>query len=144
MVEANARSGARQTLGRAAALRRPAMVVPGPVTSAMSVGCHQSIRAGARLVTGHEEVLEEVGRIGEDLAPVPRGPQDARDRLDTELARVLDAVPLRRAADPAQIAASAGVPLREALRALPRLRTAGFVVEHEDGWTLAPAPGAPA
>ena len=57
------------------------MVIPGPVTSAMSVGCHQSIRAGARLVTNHDEVLEEVGRIGEDLAPIPRGSEDARDRL---------------------------------------------------------------
>jgi DNA processing protein len=136
MVEANARSGARQTLGRAAALRRPAMVVPGPITSAMSVGCHQAIRAGARLVTGFEEVLEEVGRIGDDLAPVTRGPEDARDRLGLELARVLDAVPLRRVADAGQIAASAGVPLREALRALPALQAAGFVVEKEEGWTL--------
>jgi DNA processing protein len=139
MVEANARSGARQTLGRAAALRRPAMVIPGPVTSAMSVGCHQAIRAGARLVTGFPEVLEEVGRIGEDLAPVPRGPEDARDRLDGDLARVLDAVPLGRVADAARIAAAAGVPLRAALRALPQLRLAGFVVERDDGWTLAKA-----
>jgi DNA processing protein len=140
MVEANARSGARQTLGRAAALRRPPMVIPGPVTSAMSVGCHQSIRAGARLVTGYEEVLEEVGRIGEDLAPVPRGPEDARDRLDPELTRVLDAVPLRRPADAAQIAASAGISLRAALRALPQLRVAGFVAERDGGWVLAGAP----
>jgi DNA processing protein len=140
MVEANARSGARQTLGRAAALRRSPMVVPGPVTSAMSVGCHQAIRAGARLVTCYEEVLEEVGRIGEDLAPVPRGPEDARDRLGMDLARILDAVPLRRPGDPAQIAASAGVSLRDALRALPQLRVAGFVVERDGGWTLAPSP----
>src|SRR5207253_8331210 len=44
LVEASARSGARQTLGRAALLQRSVMAVPGPVTSAMSVGCHQSIR----------------------------------------------------------------------------------------------------
>jgi DNA processing protein len=136
MVEANARSGARQTLGRAAALHRPVMVVPGPITSAMSVGCHLAIRSGARLVTCYEEVLEEVGRIGDDLAPVARGPEDARDRLAPELARVLDAVPLRRAADPGQIAASAGISLREALRALPLLQAGGFVVEREDGWAV--------
>ena len=50
MVEANARSGARQTLGRAALLGRSAMAVPGPVTSAMSVGCHEAVRYGVRLV----------------------------------------------------------------------------------------------
>jgi DNA processing protein len=144
MVEANARSGARQTLGRAAALGRPAMAVPGPVTSAMSVGCHLALRAGARLVTRHEEVLEEVGLIGDDLAPVARGPQCARDLLGTELARVLDAVPLRKTADPARIAASAGVSLRGALGALPQLQAAGFVIELDDGWTLAPPPALPA
>jgi DNA processing protein len=146
MVEANARSGARQTLGRAALLRRATLVVPGPVSSAMSVGCHQAIRAGARLVTSYEEVLEEVGRIGDDLAPLPQGPEDPRDRLGTDLARVLDAVPYRRGADAAQVAAVAGVPLRDALRALPNLQTAGFVKEYNGLWTgvrSAPAAGAP-
>ena len=37
----------RQTLRRAIALRRPAMVVPGPVTSAMSVGCHETAARAA-------------------------------------------------------------------------------------------------
>jgi DNA processing protein len=139
MVEANARSGARQTLGRAAALGRAAMAVPGPVTSAMSLGCHQALRAGARLVTCYAEVLEEVGRIGDDLAPVVRGADGPRDRLATDLARVLDAVPYRAGADAGQIAASAGVPLRDALRALPRLQAAGFVEELDSGWSTVPA-----
>ncbi|HET6213024.1 MAG TPA: DNA-processing protein DprA, partial [Micromonosporaceae bacterium] len=44
VVEAAARSGAAQTLRRAAQLNRVAMAVPGPVTSAMSVGCHEALR----------------------------------------------------------------------------------------------------
>ncbi len=135
MVEANARSGARQTLGRAALLGRPIMVVPGPVTSAMSIGCHQAVRElGARLVTGYSEVLEEVGRIGDDLAPLPRGPLRPHDALPPEHARILDGVPARAGADAATIAASAGVGLRDVLRALPGLRDAGFVEERPDGW----------
>ncbi|HWB34882.1 MAG TPA: DNA processing protein DprA, partial [Rugosimonospora sp.] len=74
------------------------------------------------------------GRIGEDLAPVPRGPQPAVDELPAEVARVLDGVPTRGEADAATVAADAGVPLRDALRALPFLRDCGFVEETEQGW----------
>lgn len=138
IVEAGARSGARQTLGRAALLHRSTMAVPGPVTSATSVGCHHAIRQlGARLVTSHEEVLEEVGRIGADLAPWARGPVAATDRLGPEMARLLDAVPLRRTADAGQIAAAAGVPVRDVLRALPLLVEAGHIVRKDDGYTMA-------
>jgi len=135
VVEANARSGARHTLGRAALLGRAVMAVPGPVTSAMSVGCHQLLRySGARPVMSYAEVLEEVGRIGDDLAPIPRGPEDQLDRLGPELSRVLDGVPLRGAADAGQIAAAAGVPLRDVLRALPALESAGHVVARDGGY----------
>jgi DNA processing protein len=140
VVEANARSGARQTLGRAGRLGRATMAVPGPITSAMSVGCNQHIRSGgARLVTSYEEVLEEVGRIGADLAPIPRGTEDDRDRIGPELSRVLDAVPLRGVADPGQIAAAAGIPLRDALRALPALELAGHVVAKDGGYATSPS-----
>jgi DNA processing protein len=67
LTEAAAQSGATQMMNRALVLRRVAMVVPGPVTSAMSVGCHQQLRTrpDAILVTGLPHVLEAVGRIGE-------------------------------------------------------------------------------
>ena len=138
VVEASARSGARQTAGRAQLLGRATMAVPGPVTSAMSVGAHQILRAlDARVVTCAAEVIEEVGRIGDDLAPLPHGREDARDRLGATLGQVLDGVPLRRAAGPQEIAATAGIPLRVVLRALPTLRDEGFIVEEDAGWRLA-------
>ncbi len=144
VVEASARSGARHTLGRAASLGRAAMAVPGPVTSAMSVGCHHAVRhAGARLVTSYAEVLEEVGRIGDDLAPIPRGPERAEDRLGPELSRVLDGVPFRGPADAGQIAAAAGIPLRDALRALPALESAGYVLAKDGGYVAAASRHAP-
>ena len=47
------------------------MAVPGPVTSALSVGCHLLVREEqAVLVTRAAEVVEAVGRIGADLAPL--------------------------------------------------------------------------
>jgi DNA processing protein len=138
VVEASARSGAKQTLGRALRLERRAMVVPGPVTSAMSVGCHELLReyAGTRLVTGVPQVLEEVGRIGDDLAPVERGPELPRDNLDSTASALLDAMPHRRAAGVEEIAASAGVDLRDVMRKLPLLAHLGFVVERDGGYAL--------
>jgi DNA processing protein len=138
VVEASARSGAKQTLGRALRLGRRAMVVPGPVTSAMSVGCHELLREApnTRLVTGVPHVLEEVGRIGDDLAPVERGPQSPRDDLDSTASALLDAMPRRRAAGLEEIAASAGVDLRDVMRKLPLLAHLGFVVERDGGYAL--------
>lgn len=151
LVEAAARSGARQTLRRARALGRAPMAFPGPVTSAMSVGCHLELRGFAtRLVTTVDEVIEEVGHVGE-LAPVPRGEHRPHDALDPAAARLLDAVLPRRTRTAEEVAAAAGVSGREARRVLPLLVDAGFVVEHDCGYRLAagqraggapgPAPG---
>jgi DNA processing protein len=138
VVEASARSGAMHTLRRAARVGRQAMLVPGPVTSAMSVGCHEYLREDpqARLVTGASHVLEEVGRIGADLAPPPRAPQRPEDSLDPLLNRILDGVPARGRAGAEEIAARAGVDLRTAMRALPALALQGFVEQDGGLFTL--------
>jgi DNA processing protein len=135
VVEASARSGASQTMSRVLALNRIAMVVPGPVTSAMSVGCHELLRnhPQTRLVTGLPHVLEEVGRIGEYLAEPPSGRRHPRDSLDEESALVLEAVPRRGAADPEELAARAGVGLRTVLRKLAHLEMTGLIVRRVDG-----------
>jgi len=142
LVEAAARSGAVQTMSRTIALNRRAMVVPGPVTSAMSVGCHELLRKHpeARVVTGLPHVLEEVGKIGEYLAEVPRGKDHARDSLDEESALVLEAVPRRGAAGPEQLAAKAGLGLRTVLQRLSLLEMAGLVVRRNDGIALPRTP----
>jgi DNA processing protein len=140
VVEAAARSGAMQTMSRVFALRRPGMVVPGPVTSAMSVGCHELLRnhPDATLVTGVPHVLEAVGRIGEYYAEPPRGPARRHDELDEESALVLEAVPLRGAAGPEELAAKAGLAVRTVLRRLSFLELAGLVYRRAGGFTLAP------
>lgn len=142
LVEAAARSGATQTLHRALALGRPAMVVPGPVTSAMSVGAHDALREHpeARLVTGVPHILEEVGRIGADLAPPARGPRQVRDSLDDDAALVLESLPRRGALDPDALAARAGLDLRTTLRKLALLEQLGLLVRRDDGYALAPPP----
>ncbi|RZU49741.1 DNA processing protein [Krasilnikovia cinnamomea] len=142
VVEAAARSGAVQTMGRVLSLRRKAMVVPGPISSAMSVGCHRLLRAdpAARLVTNLQQVLEEVGSIGEYYADPPRGREHDRDTLDEESALVLEAVPRRGTASADQLAATAGLSLRTVLRRLSLLEMTGLVVRRDDGIALAPRP----
>ncbi|GAA2513862.1 DNA-processing protein DprA [Pilimelia columellifera] len=138
VVEATARSGALATLRRASALGRPSMVVPGPVTAATSRGCHMAARADpqVRLVTDLADVLEEVGQIGVDLAPLPNVPDHPRDRLDVVTATVLDAVPAGHVVRPEEMSASAGVPLRQVLRALPALVELNLVTAHEGGYRV--------
>lgn len=146
VTEAAARSGATQTMSRVFAMRRVAMVVPGPVTSAMSVGCHELLRAhpDAILVTGVKHVLEAVGRMGEYYAEPARGPEHPRDSLDEESALVLEAVPHRGQATPEELAAKAGLPLRTVLRRLSLLELAGLVLRREDGIGLSRQGGASA
>ncbi|GAA0550343.1 DNA-processing protein DprA [Paractinoplanes ferrugineus] len=145
LVEAAARSGAIQTMNRVFALQRPAMIVPGPVTSAMSVGCHELARAHpeATLVTGLSHVLETVGPIGEYYAETPRGPERRRDSLDEESALVLEAVPSRRTATPEELSARAGLALRTVLRRLSLLELSGLVERREDGFALPRPPADP-
>jgi len=62
VVEAGARSSALATAARAQELGRALMAVPGPVTSALSAGCHHLLQNGdARLVTNAEDVLHTIG-----------------------------------------------------------------------------------
>jgi DNA processing protein len=144
VVEAAARSGSRATLARAHRLGRATMAVPGPVTSAMSVGAHLEVREGrAHLVTTAQEVLEEVGRIGDDLAPLPEGGMHPRDALNPEAAKVLDAVPAGKPARADRVAELAGLALRQVHRVLPQLVVAGMVEESPDGYRLAPGHSAP-
>jgi DNA processing protein len=139
VVEASARSGARNTARRTQQLGRILMAVPGPVTSTMSVGTHLLIRHDqARLVTSAAEILEEVGRIGDDLAPVPHGPTTPRDTLDPLAARVLDALPHRHPRPLDQIATESGIPIPDVRRTLPLLVLLGLATETPTGYHLTP------
>jgi DNA processing protein len=140
VVEAAARSGALQTLRRAGQLGRCRMVVPGPITSAMSVGCHERLRdPEITLVASVAHVVEEVGRIGKDLAPVPRGPEHERDRLAPAERRLVDALLIRKPLTSEELALRARLPATDAMRVLPSLVVRGFAQRREHGFVLATA-----
>ncbi len=61
VVETGWRGGSRDILTWASKLGRPALAVPGPVTSAASEGCHRAIREGhAALVTNSADVVAAI------------------------------------------------------------------------------------
>ncbi len=133
VVEAAHRSGALNTAAYCRQLGRQLMAVPGPVTSAMSEGCHRLIRDddAARLITGADEIVEEVGPIG-SLAPLPMIVERVRDGLDAVSLRVLEAVPTRQPADSAEIARLAGLDGAAVPGVLLRLVAAGLVSQQGD------------
>jgi DNA processing protein len=135
VVEAGVRSGARRTAAAATALGRVVMAVPGPVTSALSVGCHLLIREEqAVLVTRAAEVVEAVGRIGADLAPLLGTPRRRIDGLNPELLAVYEALPARAPRHPEQLVRNSGVPLHRVRSALPLLELQGLVGCGTSGW----------
>lgn len=140
VVEASLRSGSLNTARTAASCGRPVGVVPGPVTSMASAGCHQARREGvAEIVTDVDEVIDLVGVIGEDAAERRSGSVVPTDLLDPVDALVLSAVPVRRGTTSESVALAAGVPPAAASAAMGRLLLGGFVVRDGTGWRKTPA-----
>ncbi|ALG13021.1 DNA-processing protein DprA [Kibdelosporangium phytohabitans] len=139
VVEAGQRSGARNTAASAAALGRVLMVVPGPVTSAMSMGCHDLLREGLATSVGSvAEVIESVGLFGEDLAPKPETTPRPTDGLDSEALRIHEALEPREAHPAERIAEVSGVPLSKVRAVLPALELTGLANRCESGWRRTP------
>lgn len=130
VVEAALRSGSGTTAREAHALGRAVMAIPGPVTSPQSAGCHALIRDGvADLVCGVRDVLRHVDPQG--VEPEALWTDGA---LGVREARVLDAVPVRRAVAAERIAATAGIAAHDALAALGLLEADGLVRRESTGW----------
>jgi hypothetical protein len=83
-------------------------------------------------------MIEHVSPPGVGLATRKSGRVRPVDSLEGVSRRVLDATPKLSGAAAESIALDAGVRPGEAGRHLARLRDAGLVTEHADGWALAP------
>ena len=86
VVEAGAKSGTLITVDQALIQGRDVLVVPGPVTSPMSLGCNRLLQQGAKPTLGIRDVLDEFNLTEPDVTP--RRPGDLSD-LER---RILDAM----------------------------------------------------
>ncbi len=137
VVEASRRSGSLSTASAAAHLGRTVMAVPGPVTSAMSVGCHLLLRDRfALLATSAADVLAVVRPVEPGLfdGGGDPGPLRPTDGLDPLALRVHDALPARGTTTVASLSTSAGVPAAQVLATLPVLELAGLVQREGALW----------
>ncbi|WP_279100400.1 DNA-processing protein DprA [Gordonia bronchialis] len=135
VVEAGRRSGAANTAAWARKLGRPLGAVPGPVTSATSVGCHQMIADQlATLVVDAAAVIRLVRPDGEGV--MTGGRARATDALSAEQKWVHDALPARGAVTIGEIAFSAGLELPAVRTALARLEVAGLIDGDGARWWL--------
>ena len=137
MVEAGRRSGTLSTASAAATLGRVLMAVPGPVTSALSVGCHLLLSTGAAvLVTGADDVLTVLGE--RSPAPPPADPQPSKDHptdgLEPEVARVYEALPRRGVVTVAQLSAESALPAPQVMQGLAVLELHQLVSRHDGAW----------
>lgn len=129
VTEAGINSGSLNTAGHAAQLGRMIGAVPGPVTSAASAGCHKLLREyGAMLVTNAREACELAG-VNDELAIF--GPETGEDRDGAWERRVLDALPLRGAREPSDVAKRAGLTAEQAHGVLAELELLGRVRRHD-------------
>lgn len=127
VVEAGWRSGSLNTAAHAASLGRALGAVPGPVTSAASVGCHRILREYSGVcITSAADVRELLGMGGADAAGVDRSRTD-------DATRVLDALSPRVPRTAGEVARRSGMSEREAEVLLGFAELEGVVERDDEG-----------
>ncbi len=141
VVEAGRRSGTLSTAAAAEQLGRQVMAVPGPVTSAMSVGCHLLLADRfAQLVTNADDVLAVLGQSGGPPAAAADGaapggdPRHPTDGLEPEAARVYDALPARGSSSVRDLVTESGLPVAAVLGSLATLQLHGLADQDGPLW----------
>lgn len=130
VIEAGYRSGSLNTATHARELDRPLGVVPGPITSGQSAGCHRLLRTNpaAQLVTSVADVVE--------LMTGDRETGDAFDRESDDVVRVMDAL-TTSALTVQAIAQRSGLSEPKVHAQLESLKAVGRVRQSVKGWSRA-------
>ncbi len=152
VVEAGRRSGALNTSRHALTMGRPVGIVPGPITSAASAGCHATLREEpVTCVTSVAEVMQlafELDGVLEVPEPIEHDGDlgSTEPRVDPLQSRVIDALRPRRGQTVEALARSVGESVSRIHSALGVLELDEIAVCGADGlWRRASraSPGAP-
>lgn len=133
VVEAPSRSGALSTARHAMTIGREVGAVPGAIDSMESRGCIDLLRNGATAVASADHLRELVGPL-DVHQPLEPDFFSYGGSYDPRVARVHDAVPLRRGAHVHSVANVAGLSVPETLTALGRLTLSGHVEQKDGKW----------
>jgi len=132
VVEAGARSGARNTVKWSRRLGCPALAVPGSVESASSVGCHLMIRAGeAVLVTTTDQVVAEAGPL---TGASTTKAQTSIPVMSGDEALLFEVLSETASQQPYELAEQCGLALGAVRSVLPALELAGLAGVDGSGW----------
>ena len=127
VVEAASRSGARITADLALGYDREVLVVPGPITSRTSVGCHELMAQGAFPCTGVDDIVAHLRDA--ELLPfeAPDRQQSTVLDLSSSEAALLDALRSGNAERLDELAALLDLPTAVILVAATSLEIRGLV-----------------
>lgn len=141
VVEAGRRSGSLNTATTAQNLGRTVAALPGPVTSAMSIGCHDMLRNHtAEIVTEWTDVRSLIGPIHPDPDPHRPGTRPT-DQLDLVTGAVFEALPARGTCSVDDIATEAMLSVPQVLAALSAVERAGLAERVDGRWARSVLPG---
>ena len=159
VVEAGRRSGSLNTAGHALEMGLPVGVVPGPITSAASAGCHATLRTHpVACVTSVAEIMQlafeadgvlpipdaltkkkENEEKAEEETPPPLQTTEPVQITEPLQVRVLDALRPRRGQSPAELARAVGESSDRIRAVLGMLDLEGRAALGADGlWRTAP------
>lgn len=122
VVEAPTRSGALITTSFAADQGRDVFAVPGSALSSASAGCHELIRNGATLVTGAEQILDQL-----DVARVEVQTQARLLLPETPSERMLYEIVGAEPRHVNELSIESGLPIHETSGTLLALELKGLV-----------------
>jgi DNA processing protein len=129
VIEAGTQSGTLITAEHALDLGVPVLAVPGPINSPTSAGTHQLLKLGAGLVTGAEDIWQELG-VEAGRRPQLKGANAMEDAL-------LESLQRRPAATLEDLAEELRLPPPELNRLLTHLELTGAIRAEAGRWTLA-------
>jgi len=138
VVVESAKSGGSMITARFAGEQgRQVFALPGRVDQSSSAGCHQLIRDGATLVTCAEDILDELGSVGQGMIDLQMEVEGEKLKVAQELSElegrvyaVLDAGELLLLEE---VAGRAEVQVQEAASSLMMLELKRLVVKRADG-----------